>query len=346
MSGTPLRPEVGYLLRDILNLPERDRVKVFETLREDLGEAAAPSKIDEINEKMANAIETFNRVADHLGYDNGLAKLSMTMREFNEAPTRVRDGVQARHIAGAFFGSWPLALQAAIGESIEPRPTQTKLRQRLSTQRLRVERMSAGLYEWLDTKPENKARDSYDQWKLKRNRQLDDDQRPFASARHIAQVYGRPWREIVAEAETGKLGLPHFEHDEDPLASQRTPTDAPEDPALEAEPSEPPSPSEYSFDAHLLARRVRQALDDKAWNRQELERRTGIPRPTVQGIEDGGTAQGVTFATVVRLAAAFEVPLDWFLTPDGKSGLPPRRGRTQSTKERRARARARQKGRG
>jgi len=145
--------EVGYLLHDIFALPEKERIKVFEKLREDLSEAVPPSKIDEINFQMGEAIKVFNKVADHLGYDHELLKLGMKMKEFNAAPSRVRDGVTARQIAGAFLGSWSLAKQAAIGEVIAPSPTQAKLRERLSRSRRKVARMNAAVYEFLESDP-------------------------------------------------------------------------------------------------------------------------------------------------------------------------------------------------
>ena len=107
--------QTGYLLRDIFNLPERERINLFEKLREDLAAATAPSISDQINAKMAAGIEALDRVAEHLGYDDEASKLGMKMvDEFNAAPEELRGGLKARQIAGAFSDSWPLAKQASI----------------------------------------------------------------------------------------------------------------------------------------------------------------------------------------------------------------------------------------
>lgn len=92
MSG--LERERANIIRDILVLPERDRVEILRAVDQDLAAGAKASPIAEVAEQMANALETFDKVADHLGYDSDIAKLMMKIREFDSAPDSIREGVQ------------------------------------------------------------------------------------------------------------------------------------------------------------------------------------------------------------------------------------------------------------
>lgn len=321
--------ETAYLIRDILALPEKERIKVFEKLREDLSEAAAPSAIDELNVKMKNAIETFNKVAEHLGYDHDLLKLQMKMREFDSVPSRHRDGVKARQIAGVFFGSWPLAKRAATGGSLEPSPRQAKLREELVRQRRRVERMSAGIYEFLDSEPEQTGSNAYDRWRKERNKELPADSRPLASAGHIVNTYRRKWDQLFEEAQKGSLSPPgngvgtaQSEQPESGSGEEQAGSGAKTDPAA------------YVFDLELVARRIRAELDRRGWTPRDLQLHHEISEVTVRNIEDGQRGQNIHFSTIVRIASALEIPIEHFVTSDGQQGPPPKRPRKRAYKRR------------
>ena len=314
--------DTSDLLRDIFALPDRERIKILERLREDLADAAPPSKSDEINSQQKTAIEVFNNVAEHLRYDHDLEKLMIKMREFDAAPYRVREGVKARQIA-KFFGSWHLAKAAAIGESLEPSPAQHRRRRLVIARNRRYARFQQGLYEWIATDPEKTSHKSYNDWRSERNKNLADDELPFVTSHQITSTWKRLWADIVADTKAGTLAPPVVTRTEDPYISERGKDLADtESHALDSN-----EDGERVFDPDLVSRRLHEALEARGLTAHTLSKQTEIPEVTIRGVEDGKSRERIYFSTIVRLANSLDVPVEWFATPDGKSGLPPRRNR-------------------
>jgi transcriptional regulator with XRE-family HTH domain len=55
-----------------------------------------------------------------------------------------------------------------------------------------------------------------------------------------------------------------------------------------------------------------------------------VSDPTISKLEDGVQGDRIFFTTIVRLARALEVPIDYFVTPDGRAGLPLREAKGRS----------------
>lgn len=324
----PLSRDAKNLIRDALALPERERVEMLNAVAKDLAAGGALAPEVAKGEEMRNAMEIFNNVADHLGYDSDIAKLLMKMREFDSAPARVREGVKARQIARVFFNSWDTAKAAAVGEDLPVTPAQEKQRRLVGRERRRNRRIEEGLEQWLATDPERTSVSAYNQWRKEQNAQLSDGEPKFLAPTSIITYWDRSWPEIIAEAQAGTLKPPRIQAG-DPLAAERTEEAEATGTELDFESGEP---GKVEFDPSLIARRLRQARTARGMTKSELSARSTLSKTAIERLEDGRQGDRIQFSSIIRLARALTVPVDFFVTDDGKTGLPPRQGIAQAKK--------------
>jgi transcriptional regulator with XRE-family HTH domain len=329
-----LSNEARYLIRDIVALPERERIAIFEELRKDLAGQIGPSTSDDLNVERANAIETFNKVAKYLGYEDELLATRMTMEEFDKAPSRVRDGAKARQVARVFLNSWPLAKLAATGGILPVDLLTQRKRSKIAFQQRVSARHQTGLYEWLESDPDDESQAAYDRWRTERNKRLDEDERPFVKAKQIRVRFQKPWEEIIEEAKAGALVHPDALKDEpeEILKAQFEPGEDLE--ALLAGSAK----SQRIYDLNLIARRLHAARSELKISLNELARRADLSPSTVADIERGVSSL-VSFYALLKLATTLNVTLDYFATPDGGRGLPS----AKKTKNTRTKAAAKRK---
>jgi DNA-binding XRE family transcriptional regulator len=316
----PIDRETANVLRDVLDLPERERLRVINEARDDLAEGGRQLPGQRVVEQMDNAIETFDQVAAHLGLDDDLAKLVMKMKTFDAVPYRVRDGLKARQLARV-FGSWHLVKQAAVGEKLQTTPSQKRRRERFVKERRRSRRIEEGLNEWLATDPEKATMSAYNSWREKQNASLEPGELQFLASTSITTMWKRGWRELVADAKSGTLKPPLIEAN-DPFASERS-VEADTEPGVDLD-LETAAPADLDFDPDLIARRVREARTARKMSMNQLASRTDVSAHSIMNLESGKQGQRIYLRSVLRLARALDVPIDFFVTPDGKRGLPPR----------------------
>ena len=70
--------------------------------------------------------------------------------------------------------------------------------------------------------------------------------------------------------------------------------------------------------ANNLAHTVRQLREIRGWTQQRLSDLSGVPRPTLAGLESGGS--NPTLSVLVRVAGAFGIGLDELVSPPRTSG--------------------------
>jgi len=324
-----LNPNLALLLRDLFALPDHERALVYQKLTEDLEQASAPSPITRANEARINAVEVFDKVAEHLGLDNDFAKLALRMREFDAVPSRVREGYKARQLAAVYLGSWPLLKQAAIRAPLQTSPTQAKHRKRFLARRSYYARQQTGLHEWLENEPVVTTRAAYNAWRDERNRNLKEGERPFVSADTITRNWGQSWTEIVTAAQQGQLRPPA-----EPVSAGGGAAEgvavaggAAEGAAgggAEGAAGDPSvaSPKDLIFETDLIARRLADELRGRKLTYKALAKLTGLDPSTFSRILGDNRGERIEFSTVIKLAAGLNLPTDWFATADGKTGLP------------------------
>lgn len=300
-------------MREVVLLAERDRVKLFELLRQDLAGTVAPDPADAVNTRRKDALTAYAAVAMHLDLDDE-GRRALTMREFDEASQATQSGWTAKQVAAAFYDSWPLAKQAALGERLSVDVDQ-KWRRKSEARHVRTHaRYATGLIEWLDTDPDELTQASYDAWRKERNDNLVEGEPPFVGAARIRQVCTGRFADI---AQRVRDGLPIFEEAPTEEASG---TDQ-DQPGIDLDDIELASPSAYVHDPELLARRVNEGRLARGWTKAELGRRAGLDASHISIIE-GGKRREVTFIVVSRLAKGLDLSIEYFLTDDGGAGLP------------------------
>jgi DNA-binding XRE family transcriptional regulator len=309
-------PRSRDLTRRVLDLPEAERIAVFEELRRDLAAAAPADPVDAKNARRAEALEILVRVAEHLTLDQDGRK-ALTMREFNAAPARVRGERSAEWIAQAFLG-WSWAKRALLDGEIPPNLQQFQIRQGLHRRRHQFEDHLAGLRAWLATNPARTKRPDYERWREEENKAREErgqgEPRLVTSGRMIAALRTH-WKDLVAGAPDPAF-MPKALLELDPIDE----TAEPLDPAATAAEADVAKPAGFTYDRELIARCLRQLRQARDWSLTEAHKRSGVNRTVISELERGMRAEP-TLLTMTKLAKAFGVSLDLFLTPDGRTGV-------------------------
>lgn len=208
MPADPHENLAREIVREALRLPERQRIWVFERLREDLASARSkPREADQINQRMRQAAQALKRAAEHLNLTGEQERLALTIRAYDQIPEKIREGWSAKRVRGAFIGSWELAKGVAFTDMRLPVATALKAKRRKALgQKPRSNAFAINsLCEWLAQNPATKTVSAYDQWRQQHNRELPDGRRPAPTKEAIRAHWQGPWSEIVLAAEEDRL---------------------------------------------------------------------------------------------------------------------------------------------
>lgn len=289
------------LARALLELPDRDRVQIFEFLRADLeasGLQLVNHQADTLNRQIGRSIEALDRVREHLHLGDE-AFLALTMAEYEQLRRELDLGLSAQKIARPFENSWALAKSAAFGGRL-PRSQQQRWR-RLTLARVasRGHEHLSGVAEWLETSPSDTSAAGYDAWRAERNAEL-DAQRPYVTAGAIRTKHRMDWEEVLRRA--------RGESDSDDKGEV---AELPEVIHADTE-----TPEKALYEEQLIANRLREARTVKGWRQADAARKSGLHPNVISRIEKG-EVRAVQAATIVRLARAFGVSTDYFLRREG-----------------------------
>jgi DNA-binding XRE family transcriptional regulator len=280
------------LLREASFLPERWRLWLLGQLREEYKAAdLEQERINQINQQMTEAVAILQMVARHLKLTKTEDQLRLTMREFDAVPVQVRESWSARRIADAVRGRWGFAKAVAFTDKRLPVVAERRweLGKNLARKQKEAAFTLSALEAWLETAPEKKTRDAYDQWAKQQDRK---GQRPLPGQWAIWKRW-RPvgWREILKAVEAGQVPG----EDKNRLGVGET---------VIAE-----------RQSALRARRLRQARKDKGLTQRQVAELAGIDNSSLGKIEKGAQRQP-GFETIAKLAEILGLSLDDFVTAD------------------------------
>jgi ribosome-binding protein aMBF1 (putative translation factor) len=292
------------LARESLFLPERWRIWLYESLREDLRAIDwEQHRIDVLGARMSAAISALERVADHLGLDDQRARLNLKMREFDAAPETVREGWLARQVAKVIRGSWSLAKGVTFGSERLPVASEIKLKRAEGLARKRREgALSLGaLQAWLETKPAKKTRSAYDAWAKAQNQKYRSaGRRPPPQGIALWKRWRVPWSEIVQAVEEQRVpGGPEVVEIEKQQSLGK--------PGERIEQRESGRP--LNLDPHFRGQRLKAARQSRGWTLRELADRIGLDNSQLSRIEKAEVTNS-SFETWAKLAAALDLSLD------------------------------------
>jgi DNA-binding XRE family transcriptional regulator len=303
MNQNPAEKLAREIAREASFLPERWRLWLVEQFHADLQAVdREQQRTREINQRMSEAVRALGRVARHLKLSKTEDRLRLTKREFDHAPEEIRRGWTAHRVANAIRGSWQEAKATAFTE--RKLPVQADRGWESSEQLTRKTKESAfalsALQAWLDTKPEKKTRNAYDQWAKAQNRK---GQKPYPGKQAIWERWNPiRWKEILKAVEEERIpGETTEEEITAPIPSSR-PT---------GERSKP-----YLLDSDLRARLIREAREAQGMSLRQLAKKVGMDSSHLGKIESGARKQ-TSFETTLRLANALNLSLE-DLAPQSK----------------------------
>jgi DNA-binding XRE family transcriptional regulator len=257
-------------------------------------------RIEFLNKRMSKAVEILERVAEHLNLDQE-QRLSLTMRDFDAAPDDARKGFSARQVADAVRGSWELAKSVAFTDERMPVAAERQWERSRGLPRKRREAAFtlSGVAQWLETEPERKQRNDYDNWRETENKQRGEGQRPLMGAKSIVRFWQHPWEEVIRAVEEKRLP------GEAPKQGEEIPRIA----------SEAPQQPQAHFAPELCGQRLREAREDKGWSSNEVAVAAGLDASTVRNIERGEVRQP-SFENIAKLAEIVGLQLNDFVSSD------------------------------
>ena len=299
MSQTPAEKLAHEIAREAGFLPERQRAWLLAQLRKDF-EAydSEEHRTDRLNQKMSEAVESLVRVAQHFKLEGQQARLSLTMREFDAAPKKIRQSWTARRVADAVRGSWGLSKAVAFTNESLPVGSERKWERRKDLTRKRREGafIFTGLKEWLDSNPARKLRKDYQEWAAKQNKKREAGRKPLLTGQAIQTRWPMPWAELISAVEAGHL--PGEENKPIDQLDEAEQQDAAYD-------NLPAPITGLSFNNKQLVA----AREAKGWTTKQLAELSNLNRSNLNKIELG-EIRNPSFTSVAALALALEVPLD------------------------------------
>lgn len=184
------------LLARFLELPLKDQLEAFATIRDYLGaDLGGGTKVDEVIEERRAALEVLRRIATDLGLAEGEAP---TQKQFAQRAPSVAPGWSVGRIQRA-FGHWRFARDALLGRGIPPTAAQQAIRGARARVRSSEDYLT-GVKEWLATEPAHETSVIYDLWRRERNERLAPGDRPVASAQGICKGLDLTWAAVVRAA--------------------------------------------------------------------------------------------------------------------------------------------------
>ncbi len=356
------------LIREILDLPDRERIEVLAALRDDLdaqGNLLEAHQADEQNQKMRDALEAFAAVRKHLDLSDDEARL-LTMAKYDNAQKELKLGFSAQKVVSAFDNSWDLVKKTSLGGRLPVSQSQKWKRKAISQKSRLHYRHLVGIKKWLDTSPESKTRNAYNVWREKYNEENKGLEPLLVTDRTILAATTKSWQEVLSEAEnasdTQDAQVNEVADASDRVKAKAVPilmtVDETADllniertkvlewimdnriPFVELPSDDDPvyriptaalvarlggkyklfteigrvRPEKLLYSEGLLAQRLKDAREAFGWNYSELAKAAGVAQPLVGKIERGDIRQ-VSIGSIARLARAFGVSTDYFLSP-------------------------------
>jgi ribosome-binding protein aMBF1 (putative translation factor) len=204
-------------------------------------------------------------------------------------------------VAKTLRGSWSLAKGVVFGN--ERLPVEAELELRLAEGLARKRREGAfalsALRDWLDTKPAEKTRNTYDAWVTKQNKHLPDGARPIPRGKALWKRWRVPWPEIVQAAEEGRVPGEQEQQDETGESVDLLVTEQEISEAI----------STLNFDSVLRGQQIKTAREERGWSQSGLALRVGLD-PSTLGYLEKGVIRNSSFETVAKLAHTLDLSLD------------------------------------
>jgi len=311
MSQSQAEQLARELAREAGFLPERWRAWLLAELRKNF-EAydQEQHRIDQLNQRMSEAVEALERVAKHLRLKGKKAKLALTIREFDAAPESVRKDWTGRRVAESVRGSWRLAKSVAFTDQRLPvfAERQAQQRQQIARKRREAAFTLASIQDWLTTNPSDKSKQAYTTWAKTQNQTRSAEKKPLPLGWGIWRRWGLPWSEIVEAVERNEVP-----------GDDEQPELEPELEASEAKPSEDDAPASidrnYVLDSEHRGQLIRSTREARGWTVPELAKRAGVESSNLAKVERNKISNP-SFETILKLAIALGLPLDAFAITD------------------------------
>jgi DNA-binding XRE family transcriptional regulator len=262
---------------------------------------------DQLKQKMADAVKALERVVQHLKLKDQKAQLALTMREFDAAPEKVRQGWTGRQVADAIRGSWELAKAVAFTDEYVPSIAEYHwLRNKGLTRKRREAKFTLGsLQKWLATKPESKSLAAYERWAVAQNKKLREGQKPYPQRTSVWRRWQLPWTEIVEAVEENRVpGEP------EPVEQEA----GGEGKTIWQEPNREVR-AVPELDTRLLSQRLREARKRQGWTLKEVGEQIGLDESTIGHIENH-RVKNPMLETIAKLAAFLGLSLDALIAND------------------------------
>lgn len=294
-SGKQARLE--DLTRRVLDLPECDRLTLFEELRSDMGAATSQTADEQRIAAKRRGLRALEQVAEHLELDRE-GQRTLTGDQYNQTAIDLGIDVADHHLIEA-FGSWRNAKVALIGERL---PIKERSRQQVvreQRRRQRFEDQLSGVHAWLATDPEGLTRFDYEGFRIRENATRAPGLRKLVSCQTIVKRLGLPWSEVVREVKRGA----DYDHLA-PVATDR-------DPATEEVKRTTAFEHGQAWEevgADELRRRIRSARELLGWSQTGLAEEAGVNQSLVSKMERGEMAPSTV--TTLRVAKAMNLSLD------------------------------------
>jgi DNA-binding Xre family transcriptional regulator len=304
MSKNQAEQLARELAREALFLPDRWRAWLVAAVGEDLADPDLEQhRFEVLNERMSEAVRILEQVAKHLRLDQE-QRLALTMREFNAAPTTIREDWSARKVADAIRGSWELAKSITFTNKRLPVAPERYWERGKGLARKRREAAFAlsGIAQWLETNPKEKTRAAYRRWSKLANKNLEQGQKPFLLAQGLQRQWPFPWLEIVQAVEEDRL-------------PGETEKQAEADQAEAASENAPARSHAFVLDPQLRAQRLRSAREARGWSIKEVADAAGLDHSTLRSLERTRVKQP-SFESIAKLAEVLDLQLNDFVSPD------------------------------
>lgn len=201
--------QAAALLQNFAGLTGEEQLLAYEAITEYLQAGETRLVVDPEIEERAEALRVMRAVVEH----RGLADASkLLLREFNEAPEKVRKGWRSGRVIRA-WGTWVLARQALSGGRKTETARQRALRSVYGSTRLSTDDYLAGVRAWLATDPPKVTQLAYMDWRKEWNSALPEGALPYPVPASIRQGLNLTWRTTV-EVARGEITVEEAKKDE------------------------------------------------------------------------------------------------------------------------------------
>ncbi len=188
----PSRIEINAVLQRVLALPDVAKFEIFKELQDDLSAAVLSSPKTRMIEQRNETLRALEEAREHLGLPVGTPP---TAKQFDTAAKALKLPWSSAAVI-RLWGRWSVAVDVYKGERGE---TTTKRRQPRRKRTKHAADYLADTLVWLESKPEDLSRASYDSFALKYNLSvdLDDD---LSTGETISNSLSLRWANVLAVA--------------------------------------------------------------------------------------------------------------------------------------------------